>query len=244
MAFRQTLTLVAAAAIAAACSGDGPGYKDPILGGVGSARLRVVNAAPAIPSAQLYVASSPVGSTVARWTSAIDCVDVAVGQPLSFRTNVDSVTLVTLSNPELTAGGAHTIVLWGSVGALQATVLSDDALPTPGTTQTALRFFNTTSAPGDVYVTPPEVALSGLPSVSNLAVGQETRGGSQFVSYPVASTLVRMYDVGVRDGLPRIAASASQAALSTTRTWTMVLTEESGIGGANLSFVVPPCETP
>ena len=227
--------------LGSACSGDGPGYKDPILGGVPTAQVRIVNAAPAIASAQMFVAGTAVGPTVARGTSSFDCQTVAVGQPITFRANGTDTTLATIAAPEMTGGGNYTIVFWGPAPELKATVLSDQDLPAASSTVTGIRFFNATSAAGDVYVTFPDAELPQTPSVQNLQVGQYTEGGGLFAQYPLTSTLVRMFDVGVRTGTPRITASVSQTALSSVRNWTMILTEATGISGENLSFLVAPC---
>ena len=235
--------LVALATLAAgACSGDGPGYKDPILGGVASARVRIVNAAPAITSAQMFVADSAVGPSVAQWTSSVDCQTIPVDQPITFRPNGADQTLATIATPDVVGGGKYTIVLWGPITALRATVLSDENLPAPSSTRTGLRFFNTTSAAGDVYVTPPVDELPEIQSVPNLAVGEDTEGGTRFVQYPLTSTLVRLFDVGVRTGTPRVSLSVSQTATSTVRSWTVILTEATGLADVNQSFLVRPCE--
>lgn len=235
-------SLLVLAAVLAACSGDGPGYSDPILGGTPTARVRIANAAPAIASTQMLVNNTPVGPTVARWTSSFDCQTVAIGQPITFRANGSDETLATIATPDMTGGGSYTIVLWGPLSALRATVLSDANLPAPSSTRTGLRFFNTTSAPGDVYVTLPDADLPEIQSVPNLGVGEDTEGGTRFVQYPLTSTQVRMFDVGVRTGTPRVAMSVSQTATSGVRSWTVVLTEEAALAGVNQSFLVAPCE--
>ena len=232
---------VASAASVAACSGDGPGYRDPILGGTARARLRVVNATTDIASVQLFSATTAVGNTVGNTNFGGECVDVAVDQPLTFRANGETATLATVASPNLSRDGSYTVILYGTGTPLRMAVVSDDALPSPGSANNGVRFFNATSAAGDVYVTAPDAALPTAPSVSALAVGQSTLGGTAFGIYPVASTLVRLYDVGVRTGTPRVTASVAAASLSDTRTWTLVLTESVGIGGTSLSFLVPPC---
>jgi len=243
MTVRRLLAPLLVALAVAACSGDGPGYKDPILGGEARARIRVANATTSIASAQLYVGNDAFGNTAPLVGFALDCFDVPLDQPISFRATGATATLATLSNPGLASGRSYTVVLYGRGSALQIGVLSDDAVPTLTGESNGIRFFNTTSAAGDVYLTTPDIALPATPTVSALAVGQSTLGGSAFGTYPIASTLVRFYDVGVRTGIPRITAPVSQASLSDHRTWTFMLSEEITVGNASVSFLVPTCPT-
>ena len=243
MTVRRLLAPLLVALAVAACSGDGPGYKDPILGGEARARIRVANATTSIASAQLYVGNDAYGNTAPLVGFALDCFDVPIDQPLSFRANGATAELATLSNPGLASGRSYTVVLYGRGTALRIGVLSDDAVPTLTGESNGVRFFNTTAAAGDVFLTRPDAALPETPSVPALAAGQSTLGGSAFGTYPVASTLVRFYGVGVRTGIPRITDLMQEASLSDHRTWTFMLTEEIGVGGTSASFLVPTCPT-
>jgi hypothetical protein len=233
--------LALGALLAAGC-GDGPGI-GPILGSRQFAPVRVVNATTGTTAVALFAQGQvqALGTAVGANGFGGTCVDVPVGRALTFRRDGQSTELAALPTPNLAAGQRYTLVLYESGSTLQTALLTDAALPTPAAGTNALRFFNATARPVDVYVTNVGAALPATPSVSGLAPGRETGGGSAFGAYSSDNVEVRVYDTGVRAGAPRFVVNVSAASLAFTRVFTVVLTEALTLGSVNASFLVAPC---
>jgi hypothetical protein len=206
-----------------------------------TARVRVVNVAEGVPAAGLFAAGQALGGSVNFGAANATCVEVPVGESLSFRAASSSNDLVTIATPGLTADGQHTIVLFGSTGDIQAAVLSDNGLTSPAAGSNSLRFFNATGADADVFVSATDVDLTGLtPSVSALAAGQATSGTTAFATFPTTDTQVRSFAVGDIT-TPLITTDLSAGSLSAGRIGTVVLTDATVGGGANASVIAGPC---
>jgi hypothetical protein len=211
-----------------------------------TALVRVVNASPSTPTADLFVGgqSTALAAGTATGSAAASCALVpADNQTLSFRQGGNATTIASAIPFTFASGQQYTIILTGSgttTGARNAVVLTDDATITaPATGQNALRFFNATGTTGNVnvYVTAPGAAL-GTASQTGLASNAATTGGTGgYSTYPTTSTQVRVFPTGsATTGTPIV--NFTIPTLSGTRIATVVLT--GGTSGAQ-AFVVTPC---
>ena len=231
-------TALAALCLTSACGDDDDGP----LGNIGTqqfATVRVVNLAPETASLALFAGTSSVVSDVGFGTTG-SCVQVPIGRSLSARATGSSTQLASISTPGLSRDARYTVIVHGSGTSTQMTLLSDADTPTPAVGSQAVRFFNATGSAIDIFVTEPDAALGPTPDVANLAAGQATTGASAFTTLPVNSTFVRAFDVGSTLE-PRVEFTINPGSLSSARTGTVVLSEETLIGGANATLVVTPC---
>src|SRR4051812_45800649 len=118
-----------------------------------TARVRVVNLYPTSTNAGLFANGTAVGGNVNFGSAATTCVDVPVGQSLSFRSGGSSTNLTSIATPNLTANNQYTVVLFGSGTSAQSIVLNDNSITNPTTGNNAIRLFNGTGTAGDVWVT-------------------------------------------------------------------------------------------
>jgi uncharacterized protein DUF4397 len=242
MMYRITAALLAATTLAAlgACSDDNNDNPTPPT--PQTAHVRVVNLDQSSANAGLYANGTAVGNNVGFGTAASSCVDVPVGQSLSFRSACSATDLGTNATPGLTAGQNYTVVLYRSGTTPQTAILSDNGVTAPGTENNALRFFNATGTAGDIYVTSAGGTISGTPSSANLASGTATTGTNAFMTFPTANTQIRMFNVGTSTGTPRVNTTFTSSNLSTNRVGTAILTESNMTGtSTNASVVAAPC---
>jgi len=240
MTYRITVAMLATTAFAtlAACNSD-DNTTNPTPQ---TARVRVVNLDPSSANAGVYSNGSLVGSNVGFGASAASCIDVPVGQSLSFRAAGGTTDLTTNASPGFAAGQNYTVVLYRSGGTAQSAILSDANITAPTTDNNGIRFFNATGTAGDVYVTAANGTISGTPSSANLAAGTATTGASAFGNFPTANTQIRMFNVGTSTGTPRVNTSFTSGNLSAARTGTAFLTESNMTGtSTNASVVSAPC---
>ena len=231
-----TPVIALAALTLAACNDDtstAPGNT------VQTARVRVVNLYPTSTNAGLFANGTAVGSNVNFGSAGATCVDVPVGQSLSFRSGGSSTNLTTMATPSLTAGQQYTLVLFGTGANAQSVLLSDNAITNPTAGNNAIRIFNATGTAGDVWITTPDADLTGTASAANLASGT---GTTTFGSYATGNSQVRLFDLGATTGTPRVTTTISSANLSTNRVGTVFLTESNLTGGTtNASVIAAPC---
>ena len=226
-------------AFAAACSDNNDNGTNPTPQ---TAHVRVVNLLSSATNAGLFANGTQVGSNVAFGSAGASCVNVPVGQGLSFRSAGSSTDLTTGSNTALAANQNYTVVLYGTSTAPHMAILSDANITAPSAGNNALRIFNGTATAGDVFVTAPNGATTGTASVANLGAGQSTTGTSMFGSYPTANTQIRLYNTGTSSGTPRVNTTFSSTNLSSSRVGTAFLTESNMTGGTtNASVVTAPC---
>jgi hypothetical protein len=170
------------------------------------------------------------------------CIDVPVGQSLSFRATGSTTDIGANATPGFTAGQNYTVLLYRSGTTTRSIVLNDNGVTAPTSGNNALRFFNATGTAGDVYVTSSGGAISGTPSSSNLAAGTSTTGSSMWTSYPTTNTQIRMFNTGTTTGTPRVNTSFAAGNLSANRVGTAFLTESNMTGTSNnASVVAAPC---
>ena len=240
MTHRNTLCILSltALAFAAACSSkDNTTAPTPQ-----TARVRVVNLDPSSANAGLYANGNLVGSNVGFGAAAQSCIDVPIGQSLSFRAAGSSTDIGANTNAGLQAGQNYTIVLYRQGTTAQSAVLNDNTITTPGTGNNSLRFFNASGTAGDIFVTAPGATVSGTPSSSNLGAYSSTSGTNMWTSYPTANTQIRMYNVGTTTGTPRVNTNFTSTNLSASRVGTAFLTESNMTGTTtNASVVAAPC---
>jgi hypothetical protein len=237
MMYRSSVAMLATTALvlAAACDSDNTTSPTPQ-----TARVRVVNLDQSSPNAGLYANGSLVGSNVAFGAAGASCLDVPVGQSLSFRSTGSTTDIGVNATPGLIAGKDYTIALYHSGTNAQVVILSDTGITAPATGTNGLRFFNATPTAGDIYVTAPGGAISGTPF--NLSAGNASSGAFRFTTYPTASTQIRMFNVGTTTGTPRVNTAFTSANLSNSRVGTAFLTESNMTGtSTNASVVVAPC---
>jgi hypothetical protein len=239
MTHRITVAILATTALTmlAACSDD-----DTTNPTTQTARVRVVNLDQTSANAGLYSNGNLVGSNVGFGAAGANCIDVPVGQSLSFRAAGATTDLTTNASPGLTAGQNYTVVLYRSGATAQSAILSDNGITAPTADNNGIRFFNATGTAGDIYVTAPNGTISGTPSSANLAAGTATTGATAFGSYPTANTRLRMFNVGSSTGTPRVNTTFTSGNLSSARTGTAFLTESNMTGtSTNASVVSAPC---
>jgi hypothetical protein len=204
-----------------------------------TARVRVVNLNPTATSAGLFANGNAVGGNVNFGSAATTCVDVPIGQSLSFRSAGSSTNLTTITTPNLTANNQYTVVLFGSGASAQSAVLNDNSITNPAAGNNAIRIFNGTGTAGDVWVTAPGGALTGTASAAGLGAGA---GTASFGSFATGNSQVRLFNTGVTTGTPRVTTTINSANLSTNRVGTVFLTESNLAGGTtNASFNAAPC---
>lgn len=236
---RSTFSLLALGALAltAACDDD-----DPTSPQTQVAHVRVVNLDPSSASAGLFANGTSVGNNVTFGAAGTSCIDVPVGQPLSFRAAGSGTDIGANATPGFAANQNYTVVLYRSGGTAQSAVLSDANITAPTAGNNALRFFNATGTAGDVWVTTNGGDLTGNPSSGNLAAGSSTTGANMWTSYPTANTQIRLFNTGTTTGTPRVNTTFSSANLSAGRAGTAFLTESNLTGGTtNASVVAAPC---
>ena len=241
MMYRITVAIAATTALAAlaACNNDDNTTNPPTPQ---TARVRVINLDTASANAGLFANGTAIGNNVGFGTAATSCIDVPVGQTLSFRNSGSTTDLATNANAGLTAGQNYTIVLYRSGTTAHSAILSDDGVTAPGTGNNALRFFNATGTPGDIYVTSSGGTISGTPSSANLAAGTATTGTNAFMTFPTANTQIRMFNAGTSTGTPRVNTTFTSNNLSASRIGTAILTESNMTGtSTNASVVSGPC---
>ena len=234
--FRSTARVLALGATLAlvACDDD-----DDIVSPQQTARVRVVNLNPNASSVGLFANGSAIGSNVAFGTAGATCVDVPIGQALTFRTAGSTSNLTSVQTTSLTANQNYTIVLYGNNTTPQSAVLSDNGVTAPTAGNAAIRFFNASGTAGDIYVTSPNGTLPGTANAANLAAGQAT---TTFGSYPTANTQIRVFNAGSpTTGTPALNVSITPTALSTNRVGTVFLTNATTTGGTNATLTTAPC---
>jgi hypothetical protein len=241
MMHRNTLSLAALGALAltAACGNNDNNTTAPQPQ---VAHVRIVNLDPSSSTAGLYSNGTLFGSNVGFGAAAASCIDVPVGQSLSFRAGGSGTDIGANATPGFVAGQNYTVVLYRSGSTAQSAVLSDNNITAPGTGQNALRFFNATGTAGDIYVTSNGATISGTPSASGLGAGASTTGTGMWTAYPSTSTQIRMFNTGTTTGTPRVNTSFTSANLSSSRAGTAFLTESNMTGtSTNASVVAAPC---
>lgn len=233
------LAAISAIGLAVACNSDNSNSTNPLAQ---TARVRVVNLSPDQATAGLYANGNLVGSNVTFGSAGTTCIDVPVGQTLSFRGAGSSTDIASNATANLQAGQHYTIVLSGSGAQARSTVLSDQTLGTTTTGNNSLRFFNGTGSAGDVWVTTTGGATTGSPTVGNLGAGASTMGGTMWTSVPNTATQVRMWNAGTTAGNPRITTTINSGNLTSSGVGTVFLTENSLAGSStNASVVAAPC---
>ncbi|MFL5561576.1 MAG: DUF4397 domain-containing protein [Gemmatimonadaceae bacterium] len=240
MTYRITTAIAAIAAlsVAAAC-GNNDNSTNPTPQ---TARVRVVNLDPSSANAGLFANGTAVGSNVAFGSAGSTCINVPVGQTLSFRAAGSGTDLVSNSNANFTAGQNYTVVLYRNGSGPQQAVLSDGGATAPSSGNNALRFFNATGTAGDIYVTSNGATISGTPSRANLAAGSATTGTSAWMNFPNTNSQIRMFNVGTSTGTPRVNTTFTSSNLSANGIGTAFLTESNMTGtSTNASVVAGPC---
>ena len=126
---------------------------------------------------------------------------------------------------------SYTAVFFGpnNVGVFQ------ESFSTPSAGNNDIRFVNATGSAGDIYLSAPGANLAGTaPTVANLAAGQASSTG-QFAN---GRTEIRMFNVGVNTGTPRV--DFTIAGLP-NNTGTVVLTVPPAGQTSPTAFVVGSC---
>jgi hypothetical protein len=233
--FRSTARVLAlGATLALVACGD-----DDIVSPQQTARVRIVNLNPNASSAGLFANGAAVGTGVAFGSAGATCVNVPIGQALSFRTAGSTSNLTSVQTTGLTANQSYTIVLYGDATTPQAAVLSDNGITAPTAGNAAIRFFNASGAARDIYLTTPGGALPTTANAANLLAGQAT---TSFGSYPTANTQIRLFNAGsAATGTPALTVNVTPTALSSSRIGTVFLTNATTTGGTNATLTTAPC---
>ena len=203
-----------------------------------TAKVRVVNLLPTAPSAGLYADGRQVGSNVAFGSASATCMDFPVGQAISFGNAGDPYSIARTGST-FAAAGNYTMVLYARSGSPVIWVFNDANVTAPTAGNNSLRVVNATDSAGDVWITPPNAALSGTPSLANVP----TEGTlPTFQSYPTADTQIRLFNPGTTTGTPRVNTTFSSTNLSSSRVGTAFLTGLNQTGSStNASVVAAPC---
>ncbi|HKG93788.1 MAG TPA: DUF4397 domain-containing protein [Gemmatimonadaceae bacterium] len=238
------VALLATSVLLVACDDD----DDGTTGTNGqTAQVRVVNASSATGGTDVFVGSnsSAAASNVAAGAMGASCFTVPAGsQTLNFRaTGGGTTNLASTTAFNFQSGQQYTVVLTGSgtgAGSRSASVLSDNGVTSASAGNNGLRFFNTTGAATDVYVTAPSGTL-GTASVSNVANNSASTGGTLgggFSSFATGNTQVRTFAAGgATTGTPTV--NFTLPTLTGNRMGTVVLTGGTG----TQAFVSMPCNT-
>lgn len=225
---------IAGALLLAGCNSD------KSTGPTATAVVRLVNASSATPSADAYVGTQILASTLLYRSAAASCVKVPAGaaQTLTFRQTGSSANVATLTQ-NFTADGNYTVVLYGST-AVRAAVALNDTRVAPTTGNAAIRFFNGTSSAGTVHATPTTTttlsAATALAGADNIGPNSATSGG--FLTVPTTNNRIRFMDVGVFTGTPR--ADINPITLPANNVTTVFFTDPGALGGATY-FTAAPC---
>ena len=231
MNYRHTALVLAALVFTAACDDDDD---DDGTGPTGQAQVRVVNATPDNATVSVLNGNTTLANSLAFGTNAA-CVTVPAGsQTLTFRSG--TTTLATTTATNFANGGRYTVVLSGSGATPTATVYTDTyTAPTAG--NNVLRFINTTSTAGDVYLTTAEGEVTGTATVPNLGANAE----ANYASYPATDVRARLFDAGTTTTargdvtIPALTNGAANAGTVIFTTPTETVTSSG--------FVVQPCGT-
>ena len=221
------LTALASFALITGCSSDAtkPGN---------FANMRIVNASASTGPISATNENRTVQAGVAFQTPAgaggCGTVEEGSSESVNFvlagtQTGLASVTMQIVANTNYTA------VFFGpnNVGVFQ------ESFTTPTAGNNDIRFVNATGSAGDVYLTTPGASLAGTsPTISNLAAGQASSTG-QFSN---GRTEIRMFNVGVNSGTPRV--DFTIAGLP-NNTGTVVLTVPPAGQTSPTAFVVGSC---
>jgi hypothetical protein len=221
------LTALASFALVTGCSSDAtkPGN---------FANMRIVNASASTGPISALNENRTVQAGVAFQTPAgaggCGTVEEGGSEAVDFvlagtQTGLATVTMQIVANTNYTA------VFFGpnNVGVFQ------EAFTTPSAGNNDIRFVNATGSAGDIYLTTPGATLAGTsPTISNLAAGQASSTG-QFSN---GRTEIRMFNVGVNSGTPRV--DFTIAGLP-NNTGTVVLTVPPAGQTSPTAFVVGSC---
>jgi hypothetical protein len=221
------LTALASFALITGCSSDAtkPGN---------FANMRIVNASASTGPISATNENRTVQAGVAFQTPAgaggCGTVEEGSSEAVNFvlagtQAGLASVTMQIVANTNYTA------VFFGpnNVGVFQ------ESFTTPTAGNNDIRFVNATGSAGDVYLTTPGASLAGTsPTISNLAAGQASSTG-QFSN---GRTEIRMFNVGVNSGTPRV--DFTIAGLP-NNTGTVVLTVPPAGQTSPTAFVVGSC---
>ena len=132
---------------------------------------------------------------------------------------------------QVVANSNYTAVFFGpnNVGVFQ------ESFTTPAAGNNDIRFVNATGSAGDVYLTTPGASLSGVsPTVANLAAGQASSTGQ----ISNGRTEIRMFNVGVNTGTPRVDFTIAGMP---NNTGTVILTVPPAGQTSPTAFVVGSC---
>jgi hypothetical protein len=189
MKFRQLALLVTLVTVAAACDDDDPIEPQP------QAQVRVVNAAAANQSVDLFINGERVGTqSFAFGSASTACFDVPAGvRTVEFRAAGSTSALARVTpDPTLTAGTSNTVVVTGLGADIRALVFTDAFTAASG--QAGVRIINASPALGtsDVFVTAPGVTISGDPTFEDVAFGTATT----FENIAAGDIRVRFTDPG------------------------------------------------
>ena len=226
---------IATLALATACSSDaGPTRPNPQ-----PAHVRVVNLFSSAPAVGLFVNGTQAGTNVAFGSASSTCFDVPIGYGITFREAGSSMDIPVSTGVAFTATGIYTVVLYGTSTSSKMAGFADAGAPAPAAGNNELRVFNGTATAGDVWITAPDGAPTGTPSVGNATPSDLV---PPFRSYPTANTQIRLFDVGTTTGTPRVNKTFSSTKLSASRVGTAFLTEANLPGtSTNASVVAAPC---
>lgn len=228
------LLAAASALLLAGCNGDKSTAPTQF------AQVRLVNASSNTPSANVFLGSQVLASTLTFGGSSASCVKVPAGatQVLTFRPTSGSSTIATVSQNYLVDGN-YTVTLLGG-GTVHTALALNDLYTAPTAGNAAIRFMNATATAGSVHATPAATttltAATMVPGAENLASNSATSGG--FLSVPLTSNRIRFTDVGVFTGTPR--ADINPLTLPSTRVTTVVFTDPGSPAGPTY-FMVSPC---
>lgn len=236
---RQFVAIVPVVAIgfAAACGGSDSSEPDH------TAFVRIVNASVSSGPITVNNEGRVVQANVAFQTNALSgsCGTVEKGgdEQIEFVAAGTSNQLGVLQY-NFVAQQNYTAVFYGTN---TATVYLDQ-FSTPSAGNNAIRFINATGTPGDVYLTTPSANITGSPTVGNLAAGaasgtSASAVGGTFAQYANNLTRVRLFNVGVQTGTPRVDFTIN--VMPSNGVATVLLTSPPSGSSSPTAFMVGPC---
>ena len=176
MKLRLTALLALFPLALAACGDD----DDDPTGPAQTAQVRFVNAGTFAAGTDVFVGNggSAITSNLGVGGVGAACVAVPAGnQILTFRQTGTNTNIATAAAFTFQPNQSYTVVLNGSGTNGQATILSDNAAPTAGANQNAIRFFNASGAAMDYYLTTQGGAMNNA-TQANLANNTASTNGT------------------------------------------------------------------
>ena len=157
----------------------------------GAATVRVVNASPGTPSADVLLDDLPLASGVA-FAQSSGCLVIAPGtQELVVRLAGSANDLDSLE-AQFERDASYTVLITGRAGSVRVGVFAD-TFDEPAAGRARVRAVNAAAGAGalDVHIDPPGAPL-GVPQISSLSFGES----SAFVDVPAGDAQLRFTEAG------------------------------------------------